>query len=132
MFDIPLHKLIIHFPIALTIIGLIYDAWAVYSGNSEHHKASYGLCLWAAITSLIAVVTGLVLAGMTRTDAAGVTGHSFLGIGGAIVTSVIGLSRYSSNVRKQQGYQTRWLLMQIAAAILMFAAAITGHRLEVH
>ena len=38
LFDIPIHKFLIHFPIALTIIALIYDSWAVYSRKPELHR----------------------------------------------------------------------------------------------
>ena len=41
MFGVPLHKLIIHFPIALMIIAAIYDSWAVYSKRTQLHAIGY-------------------------------------------------------------------------------------------
>ena len=57
MFGVPLHKLIIHFPVALMIIAAIYDCWAVYSKRPQLHTIGYGLNLWAAVASLGAVVS---------------------------------------------------------------------------
>ena len=54
MFDVPIHKLIVHFPVALMIIAAIYDAWAVYTRRPELHRLAYGLILWAAVGALAA------------------------------------------------------------------------------
>src|SRR5678815_1882852 len=43
MFGIPIHKLIIHFPVALTMMALVYDAWAIYGKKPELHRTGYGL-----------------------------------------------------------------------------------------
>src|SRR2546430_9598801 len=75
LFDIPIHKFIIHFPIALTIIALIYDSWALYARRPELHRTGYGLILWAAVGAFAAAGTGLQLAEMVRIDKAAVNGH---------------------------------------------------------
>src|SRR5438128_11424859 len=80
LFEIPIHKLIIHFPIALTIVALIYDAWAIYTRKPELHRAGYGLTWWAAVGALAAAGTGLQLAEMVHIDKAAVTGHAGFGI----------------------------------------------------
>ena len=59
LFDIPIHKFIIHFPIALTIIAAVYDAWAIYSRKPELHRTGYGLTLWAAVAALAAALTAI-------------------------------------------------------------------------
>lgn len=66
MFGIPIHKLIVHFPIVLTEFALLYDCWALYTKKPELHRAAYGLTLWAAVGALAAVGTGLQLAEMLR------------------------------------------------------------------
>src|SRR5207237_10427111 len=66
LFDIPIHKFIIHFPIALAIIAVIYDAWALYARKPELHRTGYGLTLWAAVGALAAAGTGLQLEEMVR------------------------------------------------------------------
>jgi uncharacterized membrane protein len=129
MFGIPLHKLIIHFPIALTLIAAIYDSWALYSRRPELHMVGYGLNLWAAVCALAAVVTGLQLAGVTRVSAGVVTGHAGFGIASAVVITALGIVRYSAHARELEGYRTVWLPLEIAAAVLVTATAITGHQL---
>ena len=80
MFDVPIHKLIVHFPIALTIIAVIYDSWGLYAKKRELHHVAYGLTLWAAAGALAAVGTGLQLAEMVHLDKGAVTGHAGFGI----------------------------------------------------
>ena len=129
MFDIPLHKLVIHFPIALTIIAVVYDSWAIHSKNPELHQTGYGLTLWAAVASLAAVVTGLQLAGVTRRDRGAATGHAGFGIMSSIALTALGILRYSARAREERGYRMVWLLLELGAAGLIVATAVTGHRL---
>src|SRR5437773_1464295 len=129
MFGVPLHKLIIHFPIALMVIAAIYDSWAVYSKKPELHATGYGLSLWAAVFALTAVITGLQLAGVTRIDPGVVTGHAGFGIASAIVITTLGVLRYSARAREQEEFKKGWLVLEIAAAVLVTATAILGHQL---
>src|SRR6266852_2687270 len=111
LFDIPIHKFIIHFPIALTIIAVIYDSWAVYARRPELHRTGYGLTLWAAVGALAAAGTGLQLAEMVRLDKAAVTGHAGFGIAATIVLTALGGARYSAHAREQKGYRIWWLIL---------------------
>ena len=129
MFDIPIHKLIIHFPIALTIIAVIYDSWAVYSKNPELHETGYGLSLWAAVSALAAVITGLQLAGVTQIERGAATGHAGFGIMSGIAITILGVLRYSARTREEKQYRIGWLILEIGAAVLIIATAVTGHRL---
>jgi uncharacterized membrane protein len=129
MFGVPLHKLIIHFPIALMILAAIYDSWAVYSKRPELHTVGYGLNLWAAVASLAAVVTGLQLAGVTRVAPGVVTGHAGFGIVSCLAITTAGIMRYSAKAREQDEYRMGWLVVEIAAAVLVGTTAIMGHRL---
>src|SRR5262245_33059612 len=129
MFDVPIHKLIIHFPIALTVIAVIYDSWAVYSKSAQLHETSYGLNLWGTVFALAAVVTGLQLADVTRVDRAAVTGHAGFGIGSCLLITALGIMRYSAHAREEKGYKTAWLILEIGAAVLVVVTAFTGHRL---
>ena len=130
MFDVPLHKLVVHLPIALTIVATLYDSWAIYAKRPTMHETSYGLTLWAAAGALAAVVTGLQLAQMIRIDRAAVTGHAGFGIVSAIVITAIGVVRYSARQREKKGYPITWLVLEWAAAALICATAIMGHRLS--
>src|SRR5712691_7641804 len=129
LFGIPIHKLIIHFPIALTIIAVIYDAWALYARKPELHRTGYGLTLWAAVGALAAAGTGLQLAEMVRLDKAAVTGHAGFAITATILLTAVAGLRYSAHAQEQKEYRVWWLLLQTAAAALIVATAVTGHRL---
>jgi uncharacterized membrane protein len=129
MFGIPLHKLIIHFPIALTIIATIYDFWGVYANDAKLHRTGHGLSLWAAAGSLAAVVTGLQLAGVTRLDTGAATGHAGFGIMSCTLLTTLGILRYSAHARQDHKFRTAWLVMEIGAAGLILATAVTGHKL---
>jgi len=99
LFNIPIHKLIIHFPIALAIIAVIYDAWALYARKPELHRTGYGLTLWAAVGALAAAGTGLQLAEMVRLDKAAVTGHAGFAITATIVLTGLAGVRYSAQAQ---------------------------------
>jgi uncharacterized membrane protein len=129
MFGVPIHKLIIHFPIALTVIALIYDFWAIYAKKPSLHRTGYGLTLWAAVGALAAVGTGLQLAEMLKIDKAAVTGHAGFAIGTTILLASLAGLRYSAYAQERQEYQTWWIILQIAAVTLVVATAVTGHRL---
>jgi len=129
MFGVPIHKLIIHFPIALVIIATIYDSWALYTRRPELHRTGYGLILWAAVGALAAVGTGLQLSEMIHIDKGAVTGHAGFGIASAIVISALAGLRYSAQAQEQKDYRLGWLVLEVVAAVLIVATAITGHRL---
>ena len=129
LFDIPIHKLIIHFPIALTIIAVIYDSWALYARKPELHRTGYALTMWAAVGALAAAATGLQLAEMVRIDKAAVTGHAGFGITATILLAAIAGLRYSAHAQEQREYRIWWLIVQAAATALIVATAVTGHRL---
>ena len=129
LFGIPIHKLIIHFPIALTIIAFIYDGWALWAKKPALHRTGYGLTLWAAIGALAAAGTGLQLAEMVHVNKGAVTGHAGFAIGATIVLAALAGLRYSAQAQERKEFQTWWLVIEAAAAVLIFAAAVTGHRL---
>ena len=129
MFGIPIHKLIIHFPIALTIIALAYDSWALYAKRPALHRTGYGLTLWAAVGAFAALGTGLQLAQMVRLDKAAGTGHAGFAIGSTIVLVALAGIRYSAYAQERKEYQIWWLVIQVAAAALIAATAVTGHKL---
>ena len=129
MFGIPIHKLIIHFPIALTIIAVIYDSWALYAKKPELHRIAYGLTLWAAVGALAAAGTGLQLAEMIRLDKGAVTGHAGFALASTIVLAAVAGLRYSAQAQERKQYQIWWLILEAMVGILIVATAVTGHRL---
>ncbi len=129
MFDVPIHKLIVHFPIALMIIAAVYDSWGLYAKKPDLHRAAYGLTLWAAVGALAAAGTGLQLAELIRADKATVTGHAGFAISSTIVIAALAGIRYSAQAREDTKYRIWWLIVEIGATVLIAATAVTGHRI---
>src|SRR5215510_4439899 len=127
MFGIPIHKFIIHFPIALTLMAIVYDGWALYARKPELHRLGYGLTLWAAVGALAAAGTGLQLAELIRVDKGAVTGHAGFAITSTIVIAALAGIRYSASAREETNYRIWWLILEIVAAVLIAATAVTGH-----
>jgi len=129
MFGIPIHRLVVHFPIALAVIAVLYDSWGLYAKKPELHRVGYGLTLWAAVAALAAIVTGLQLAQMIRIDKGAVTGHAGYAIISAILLVGLGGVRYSAQAREHYEYAPWWLALGAVAAGFIVATAVTGHRL---
>jgi uncharacterized membrane protein len=132
MFDVPLHNLINHFPIALAVFAFLYDAWAVYAKRPELHEIGYGLSFWAGLLAIAAVITGLQIASLGQIGKSAVTGHALFGITTAIVLTAIALLRYSGKARQgdePERYTMLWLVVQLFGALLVMATTLTGHRL---
>jgi uncharacterized membrane protein len=132
MFDIPVHPFLVHFPIALGLFAFLYDFWAVYSKRPQLHNTAYGLSLWAAAFALAAAGTGLQLSRLGDIGKGAITGHALFGISTAIVLAAIALVRYSAKARQPNAdgsYSTVFLIAEGIAALLVIAAALTGHRL---
>ncbi len=53
------HPVIIHFPIALFIISVAFDLFAIWRSNPALAKAAYYNLLAAALTAPVAIATGL-------------------------------------------------------------------------
>jgi uncharacterized membrane protein len=87
------------------------------------------LTLWAAVGALAAAGTGLQLAEMIHIDKAAVTGHAGFGIASTIVLAALAGVRYSAQAQERKGYPIWWLVLQLAAAALITATALTGHQL---
>ena len=53
------HPVIIHFPIALFIISVAFDLLAIWTSNPTMLKAAYSNLLAAAVTTPVAIASGL-------------------------------------------------------------------------
>ena len=133
MFGIPLHILIVHFPIVLAIVAFLYDAWASYSGNTALHAFASTLTKYAALTAVIATSTGLGSAGMSGLGSRStVTAHAGGGILATIVLVAMAIMRYSSEVREEaseEAYSRLRLAIGALAAVLIAITALVGHRI---
>lgn len=132
MLSIPFHLLVVHFPIALTIIAVISDAWAYRTNRRELHATGYRLTLWAAAGSLLAIGTGLQLMGGVGFDNARTTAHAGAGIIAGICLIALAIVRYSAHNAgrdSREQYPVMWLMLEVAAGVMVAAAAVSGHRL---
>jgi uncharacterized membrane protein len=132
MFDIPLHKLLVHFPVAFATFAFVYDAWAIYGRRPHLHATGYSLGFWATLGALAAVVSGLQIANLGQIAKGVITGHALFGISAGIVLAAFGLWRYSARARgsnSEEEYNLLWLVIEGIAALLILATAVTGHRL---
>lgn len=118
MFGIPLHVLVVHFPIVFIVSAVVCDL----RGN---HNSGYRLTLWSAAGSVVAIFTGLLVTGM-----AAVTTHAGAGIVGGVVTLVFGMLRYTHRVREgdSKTFISGWIAVELLALLGILVAAITGHR----
>lgn len=133
MFGVPLHILIVDFPIVLTMVAFFYDAWACYSGHPSFHAVGSTLTKYAAVAAVIATSTGLQSAGMSGLGSGStVTAHAGAGILTTIVLVALAIMRYSSEVREEESEQS-YLSLRLAivtlAVVLIAITAIVGHRI---
>ncbi|MEJ7643515.1 MAG: DUF2231 domain-containing protein [Chryseolinea sp.] len=61
-----LHPLVIHFPISLIVVALILEILRWRKGNTEYLAAIHVLIITGALSSLFAVVFGLLLPTVKR------------------------------------------------------------------
>src|SRR5882672_1861643 len=101
MFNIPLHFLIIHFPIALTVMATVLDVRAHFGKRTELHRIGYPLILWAAAGASLAMLTGLQLLG-DRRQTSGATFHAASGLITGLVLIAASMIRYSAEARAHE------------------------------
>jgi len=131
MLDIPFHFLLVHFPIALAISAAICDSRAHWGKRPELHRVGSILSLSAAAGAALAMLTGLQLLG-DRAHAARATLHAGLGLVTGLTLIAVALARYSAASREpdyKASGTPAWLILELGAAVMVTATAITGHRL---
>jgi uncharacterized membrane protein len=131
MFEIPLHFLIVHFPIALTVMAAVLDVRAYWGKRPELHRTGYALILWAAAGASLAMLTGLQLLG-DRRQTSGATFHAASGLITGLVLIAIAMIRYSAAARAHEATESNlepWLMLEVFAALAVIVTAVTGHGL---
>ena len=131
MFDIPLHFLFVHFPIALTIMAAVLDVRAFLAKRPGQQRTGYALILWAAAGASVAMLTGLQLLG-DRRQSSGATFHAASGLVTGLVLIAVSMIRYSAEAREQDGSKSTlepWLILEVFAALAVIVTALTGHRM---
>ena len=131
MFGIPLHTLIVHFPIVLAIVAFVYDAYGCYSGNAKLHRIGSNLTKYASFSAAIATLTGFELAGVSGLGSnSNVTAHAGAGILTTIVLVALSVIRYSSEIRNEEPhpiYPLHFLIIGAFAMLLVVITALAGH-----
>ena len=133
MFDVPLHFLIVHFPIALTVMAAVLDVRAFLGKRPEQHRTANVLILWAAAGAALAMLTGLQLLG-DRRQSSGATFHAASGMITGLVLIAVSMIRYSAEAREHDAAKSKlepWLVLEVFAALAVIVTAITGHRMVV-
>jgi len=131
MLNIPIHFLLVHFPIALTVLAAGLDARAHFGKRPELHRTGYALILWAAAGAALAMLTGLQLLG-DRRQTSGATFHAASGLITGLVLIAVSMIRYSAEARSQETTKSSlepWLLLELFAALAVIVTALTGHSL---
>jgi len=121
MFGVPYHFFLVHFPLVLTLFALFYDLRGMFDFG-------YRLTLGAAAGSVLAVITGLMLAGGNFSR---MTIHAVASLLGGLCLVALAMLRYSRNAREDEPLKelpTPWLLLEVFGAVFVLVAAVTGHR----
>ena len=121
MFGVPYHFFVVHFPLTLILMALFYDLRGIFD-------VGYRLTLGAAAGALVAVITGLMLAGGNFSR---MTVHAIASLLGGLFVLALAMLRYSRNARNEEPlveFPTPWLLLEIFGAVCVVVAAMTGHR----
>ena len=132
MFDIPIHRLIVHFPIALTLVALSYDMRALYLKRPDLHDIGYKLSLWSAGSAILAIATGFSRAGALGLDSGALAGHTGFAISAGLVLTGFAVLRYTASAgagTNSRYYPAVWSAVQLLGFLLIAASAITGHGL---
>ena len=121
-----------HFPIALFIISLFFDALALWKRDHTLAATGYLNLTVAAVTSLLALVTGLLAwnfayGGISLTALKGnntLLQHLVLSIVTTILIWVLWAMRFS---KRREGFQTIKTPYMVLAVIAFVIISITGH-----
>jgi uncharacterized membrane protein len=130
LFNIPVHFLLVHFPIGLAITAAILDFRGRRSGATALHDAGYRLTLGAALGAVLATITGMQLLG-GRTSNPSAALHAAAGLVVTVTWVIFAAIRYSARARQtdlDEPFPVLWLVLELFGALVVIAAAITGHR----
>jgi uncharacterized membrane protein len=124
-----IHPILIHFPIAFLIGGVLVSAWARYRGRLDWERAATNLFLAGILTGLLAAAAGLLAfftVPETHTELAHQLMYWHLGLvaGALVLFIVVTISRWSGQAMPSRSSH---VLMWVAAAIFVVGAAVGGH-----
>jgi uncharacterized membrane protein len=121
------HVVLIHFPIALFIMGAAFDFLAQWTGKKTLAAAAYYNFLGAAVSTLPVLATGL-LAWQFALEGQHLKGILLMHLVFAFVTSVlmllVGWLHYKAGRKPEQSLPGYRLLLEFVGVVLV---ALTGH-----
>lgn len=124
------HPIIVHFPVALFIISILFDLLALWRKDNGLASAAYLNLVIAALSSPIAVITGFVA---WQYAYGGISGESFKGtlqqhlIAGIITSLLIGVLWMMRAASRKSSKQLATPAYLILALITMALLSFTGH-----
>lgn len=123
------HVVLIHFPIALFFVSVAFDFAARWKSNASLATAAYYNLTIAAITSVPAVVTGLV-AWQWQLEGQHLKGtllfHLVLGLTSTVLIWLTWLLHYRGRKPGRQPSQHRFLLETLAVVVVAVTAHLGG------
>jgi uncharacterized membrane protein len=120
------HVVIIHFPIALFIAGVMFDFLAVWTRRKDLELAAYYNFCGALLTAIPAALTGL-LAWQLELEGRRLKGillmHLIAGCTSLVLIAAVWWMHWRSNRGDGNLPKSRWVLQTLAVTVV----AITGH-----
>jgi uncharacterized membrane protein/mono/diheme cytochrome c family protein len=113
-----LHPMIVHFPLSLFYVALIFDLLDIYQKSEHFRKTVSVLIILGACSSVLAVIFGLLLAESGEYSADAVSLHRWTGILTAVLSLLIWISGYLFN-----GKFRTWILL-----VTVLAVTVAGHQ----
>ena len=120
------HPVIIHFPIALFIISVAFDLFAIWKSNPAMAKAAYYNLLAAALTAPMAIATVLA-AWQWQLEGAKLKGNLLLHLLFALAASGMIWFLCGWRFRQRQSQRTPGIFYIFLALATVLLIAITGH-----
>lgn len=120
------HIVIVHFPIALSLASLFLDVVARWRRAPELATAAYYNLVGAAISSLVAIATGLV-AWQWLLEGAKLKGNLRLHLVFAVVSSGMLWLLWWLRARHRRAGQPLGTMYFTVATVMAVAIALTGH-----
>lgn len=121
------HVVLIHFPIALFMVGVSFDVVAQWKRKSSLAVAAYHNMLIAAVSTLPVVATG-ILAWRWQLEGARLRGnlllHLVLGIGSSVLIWLVWWIHYQARRRPDRPLPLYRLPVELVGMVFV---ALTGH-----
>jgi uncharacterized membrane protein len=121
------HVVLIHFPIALFVMGVVFDVVAHWTKNRSLVAAAYYNFLAAAISTVPVLVTG-VLAWQWALEGEKLKGvllsHLVLACGSSVLIWIVGWVHFQAHRKAEMTLPTYRLPVEL---VTMMLVALTGH-----